>query len=131
MRKLIIAAALAFTPAAGLAAGADGVWKTEPGDSGGYLEITIGACASDAGKTCGVITKAYSKDGPDPDYANIGKLLVKDMTFDGDKNYDDGTIWDPEHDKTYSSKMELKGDTLEVDGCISIICSGQNWTKVK
>jgi uncharacterized protein (DUF2147 family) len=38
-----------------------------------------------------------------------------------------GTIWGPEHDKTYKSKMTLKGDDLDVEGCISIVCSGQDW----
>jgi uncharacterized protein (DUF2147 family) len=47
------------------------------------------------------------------------------ITFSG------GTIWDPEHDKTYKSKMTLKGDDLDVEGCVSIVCSGQDWKRFK
>jgi hypothetical protein len=27
---------------------ADGIWKTEANDAGGFLQVTIGPCASDA-----------------------------------------------------------------------------------
>jgi uncharacterized protein (DUF2147 family) len=131
MRSLILAAAIVAAPAIAFADGADGVWKTEANDEGGYLQVTIGPCASEAAKTCGTITAAFTKQGADPKYANLGKLIVKDMTSSNGTHYSGGTIWDPEHDKTYSSKMSLKGDVLDVEGCISIICSGEDWTRVK
>ena len=40
------------------------------------------------------------------------------MTSINGKHYSGGTIWDPEHGKTYSSKMTVKGDVLDVEGCI-------------
>ena len=58
MHKHFLVLALVAVPAAAWAAGADGVWKTQANDAGGYLEITIGPCA-DAAKTCGVVTKAF------------------------------------------------------------------------
>jgi len=61
----------------------------------------------------------------------MGKLMVKDMKSGDGTKYSGGTIWDPEHDKTYKSKMYLKGDVLDVEGCVSIICSGQDWKRVK
>jgi uncharacterized protein (DUF2147 family) len=114
-----------------LAGGADGVWKTEANDDGGYLEVSIGPCESDSAKTCGKISNAFTKQGADPEYEHMGKLMVKDMESDDEANYSGGTIWDPEEDKTYSSKMHLKGDVLDVEGCVTIICSGQDWTRVK
>ena len=57
--------------------------------------------------------------------------MVKNMASDGGGKFSGGTIWDPEHDKTYDSHMTLKGDVLDVEGCVSIICSGQDWTRVK
>ena len=131
MRSLILAAAIVAAPTIALAGGADGVWNTEANDKGAYIQVTIGPCASEAAKTCGVITSAFTKQGADPKYANIGKLIVKDMTSTDGTSYSGGTIWDPEHNKTYSSKMTVKGDVLDVEGCISIICSGEHWTQVK
>ena len=116
---------------AALAGAADGVWKTEANDAGGYLEVTIAPCASDAQKSCGTITSAYNKNGPDPKYANLGKLIIKDMSPEGGSKFSGGKIWDPQDNKTYDSHMTVKGDTLDVEGCVSIFCKGEDWTKVK
>jgi len=94
MRSMFLATVIVAAPVIAFAGQADGVWRTEPGDDGGHLEVTIAACASDATKSCGTITGAFTKDGPDPNYVNLG-------------------------------------DVLDVEGCISIICSGQDWTRVK
>lgn len=131
MRRLIVGLTIAAASAVAVAGGADGVWKTQAGDDGGYLEVTIAACGSDASKTCGKISNAFTKQGADPKYVNLGKTMLKDMTSSDGVSYSDGTIWDPEHDKTYDAKMNLKGDVLDVEGCVSIICSGQDWTRVK
>lgn len=131
MRSMFLATVIVAAPLMAFAGQADGVWRTEPGDDGGHLEVTIAACASDATKSCGTITGAFTKDGPDPNYVNLGKPIIKDMSSHDGKDYSGGTVWDPEHDKTYHSKMYVKGDVLDVEGCISIICSGQDWTRVK
>ena len=132
MQKILLAATLALLWTASLAAdGVDGVWRTETSDSGGYLEVTIGPCESDASKKCGIISRAFSKEGEDPDYENLGKPIVKDMKPHGEDSYAGGTVWDPEKDKTYKSKMHLKGDELDVEGCISFICIGEDWSRVK
>jgi uncharacterized protein (DUF2147 family) len=54
-----------------------------------------------------------------------------DMESSDGTSFSDGTIWDPEHDKTYKLKMTLKDDDLDVKGCISFICSGEDWKRVK
>ena len=131
MRSLIVGMAIVTASTAALAGGADGVWRTEADDEGAYLEVTIAPCESDSSKTCGKISNAITKQGVDPKYANLGKLIVKDMESADGKNYSGGTIWDPVHDKTFKSKMELKGDDLDVSGCVSIICVGQDWKRVK
>ncbi len=61
----------------------------------------------------------------------MGKLIVKDMKSDDGASYSGGTVWDPEDNKTYSSKMTLKGNDLDVEGCVAIFCKGQDWTRVK
>ena len=87
---------MAFVAASSLVIASEthGVWTTQAGKDGGYLEVTLGPCDSDSTKTC-------------------------------------GTIWDPEDSKTYKSKMHLKGDMQDVEGCISFFCSGQDWKRVK
>jgi len=131
MRGLIAGMLIATASTAALAGGADGVWKTEADDQGAYLEVTVAPCKSDPSKTCGKISNAFTKQGADPKYANLGKPMVKDMVSSDGKNYSGGTIWDPVHDKTFKSKMHLEGDDLDVKGCISIICVGQDWKRVK
>ena len=85
----------------------------------------------DAKLTCGIISKAFSKDGPDSAYENLGKLIIHDMKPHGKNSYTGGKIWDPDKDKTYKSKMTVKGDDLDVDGCISFVCIGEDWKRVK
>jgi len=131
IKKLIAGVTLTLACSLANAAGVNGAWTTEPGDDGGHLEVTIAACASDASKTCGTISKAYGKHGVDSAYKDLGKLMVMDMHKDDDSHYSGGTIWDPEKDKTYKSKMHLKGDVLDVEGCVSIFCQGQDWKRVK
>ena len=132
MRTVIIflGALIAGIPTIATAASANGVWSTEKDDKGAYLEVTVAACESDAALTCGVISKAITKSGEDPDYPNLGKLIIKDMKDHGDSTFSKGTIWDPVKDKVYKSKMEVKGDELDVDGCISFLCQGQHWQRV-
>ena len=131
MRSLIVGMAIVTASTAALAGGADGVWRTEADDKGAYLEVTIAPCESDSTTTCGKISTAFPKHGADSKYANLGKLMVKDMKSADGENFTGGTIWDPVHDKTFSSKMHLRGDDLDVKGCVSIICSGQDWKRVK
>lgn len=131
MVRFTMVAALALAPALAAADGVDGVWKTGANSKGGYLEITMAPCSADASLTCGTITRAFNSAGEDPGYANLGKIIVKDMKADGDSAFLDGTIWDPEDGETYDSKMTLKGDELDVEGCVAIFCSGQDWTRVK
>ena len=64
-------------------------------------------------------------------HKNLGKLMVMNMHKDDETHYTGGTIWDPEKDKTYKSKMHLKGDVLDVEGCVSIFCQDQDWKRVQ
>ncbi len=131
IHRLFFAMMFAAASSMAIAGGADGVWSTEVAKDGGYLQVKLGPCDSDSSKTCGKISKAFNKQGVDPNYENLGKLMVKDMESHDGTSYSGGTIWDPEKNKTYKSKMHLKGDTLDVEGCVSIFCSGQDWKRVK
>ncbi|MEO1551707.1 MAG: DUF2147 domain-containing protein [Pseudomonadota bacterium] len=130
MRIFTILALLAAAPA--WADGVTGIWKTEPGDTGGYLHVRLGPCSNDGALTCGVIDKAFDGDGAAiANYANLGKPIVWNMQNPSAGQYRKGKIWAPDRDKTYNSKMDLSGATLTVQGCVLAFCRGQTWTKVQ
>jgi len=131
MKKIILSAAAVLALAgAAMADPAEGVWKTEPGDTGGYLHVTIKPCGANL---CGTIRGAVDKDGQAVnDYEHRGKPIIKRMGINGGGSYSGGTIWAPDTDKTYSSKMSLSGNKLTVKGCVAggLICRGQTWRRV-
>ena len=67
----------------------------------------------------------------------MGLLLLKDFTFDGDDEWEDGEIYDPKNGKTYSCYMEFEDEddmnTLKIRGFIGISLLGRTtyWTRVK
>ena len=133
MKTFTLAAAFAAMATTAFAADpVDGLWKTQPGDTGGYLHVSISECGS---AICGTIDTAFSADGNENlEYENLGKQLIWDMVPDGGGNYSGGKIWDPERDKTYNSKMTLDGQNkLTVKGCVAggLVCRGQDWTRIE
>ncbi len=132
MKHLILgmATSMALCSAA-LADPVVGIWKTQPGDTGGYLHVQIAPCGS---AICGTINTVFEKGGAiSSDYEHLGKQMIWGMMADGGGAYSGGKIWAPDSDKTYKSKMALNGNTLEVKGCVAggMICRGQNWTRIK
>ena len=131
MRKFVAsAAAVVMSAGMAMADPAVGLWRTEPGDTGGYLHVAVAKCGE---ALCGVIKQAIDKDGkPVSDYEHLGKRMLWDMKSNGDGSYSGGKIWAPDADKTYSSKMSLSGNSLEVKGCVAggLICRGQTWKRV-
>ncbi|SMO66484.1 DUF2147 domain-containing protein [Ruegeria faecimaris] len=135
MKKTTFAAALGLASlisGAAMADPVDGLWKTQPGDTGGYLHVSIAECGS---AICGTIDTAFDKDGNEQlEYENLGKQIIWDMVPDGDGTYGGGKIWAPDRDKTYSSKMTLDSQNkLTVKGCVAggLVCRGQDWTRVQ
>ncbi|HHI70868.1 MAG TPA: DUF2147 domain-containing protein [Rhodobacteraceae bacterium] len=131
MKRLGLLLAMIF----GLAAPAfadpvEGIWKTKPGDDGNYGYIKISTCGANI---CGVIYKAFNASGKEIDSDNIGKKMIWGMAPQGGGYYSGGKIWAPDRDKTYKSKMQLSGNSLEVSGCVlgGVICRGQTWSRVK
>lgn len=111
--------------------GADGVigtWQTKSSDKG-YLHVLIEQCGD---AFCGTIVNAYNLESEVTEgYEHVGKQMLWDMKAKGEGLWTKGKIWDPSKNKTYKSKMSLKGDTLSVSGCILIACRSQDWTRVK
>lgn len=115
-----------------------GLWLTDEGKA--RIEIY-----KEAGKYNGKIVWLREPNNPDGtpklDKENsdkglqkrpiMGLDLVKGFTFD-DGVWEDGEIYDPESGKTYSCRMKLKGDKLEVRGFIGMAMFGRTvvWTRV-
>ena len=79
--------------------------------------------------------KTPRKDSKNPDAAlrNRGLLnlvILNGFEFD-DGEWEDGKIYDPKSGKTYSSKMKLKGNTLEIRGYVGVSLLGRTtvWTR--
>lgn len=84
----------------------------------------------------GKTTGRKDSQNPDASLRNrdiIGSTILKDFVFKG-KNWEDGTIYDPNSGKTYSCTMKLKNnDALEIRGYVGISLLGRTtlWTRVK
>lgn len=128
MKHLLLSLALGLGVSG--AAAADpvfGDWKTSADDNGNSGLIQIAACGS---KICGTLVKAFGKDGKEADSPNIGKKIIWDMVAKGDGAYGNGKVWSPDRDKTYSSKMQLTGNSLAISGCVLVVCrDGGTWTR--
>lgn len=67
----------------------------------------------------------------------MGLLLLNNFEFDGDDEWEDGTIYDPKNGKTYKCYMEFDEDDnldkLKVRGFIGFSMIGRTtyWTRVK
>ncbi|MEM9012982.1 MAG: DUF2147 domain-containing protein [Pseudomonadota bacterium] len=131
MRILFLAAAL-MLPTAAFGQEVAGLWKSEPNDEGNYIHVEVGACPT-AGLTCGVIVGAFDGNDQPANPDVVGRTIVADMEADGATEWSGGTIWAPDEDRTYSSRMELSGDVLTVKGCVlgGLICRGQDWTRLE
>lgn len=123
LRILVLALVL---PGAALAQSAQGMWRTEPGDTGAYLHVRIGPCAGGGGTLCGEIVEAVGSTRSDL----AGKTIIANMAPDGTGRWSGGTIWAPDDDRTYRSKMQVTAGGLKVEGCVAIICRGQTWTRL-
>lgn len=96
-----------------------------------------------SGKICGKIVwmkEPITKDGkpkvdklnPDKSKRNVpiqGFVFLKGFEKDGKNQWDDGTIYDPQSGKTYSSSMELENpNKLNIRGYIGISLIGRTST---
>ena len=63
----------------------------------------------------------------------LGLVMLKGFTKDDGNVYEDGTIYDPSNGKTYSCKMTLNGNNLDVRGYVGFSMFGrtEHWTKAE
>ena len=97
--------------------------------------VTIEDCGN--GSPCGRVTwidPTAMEPGQTPQSATTqaGDPVLGLLMLEGfekrKKDWRGGTIYDPENDKTYASRLKrLTNGSLEVKGCIGPICQTQIW----
>lgn len=112
-----------------------GTFFTEEGTS----KVTIQDCGD--GSPCGRISwidPEAMAPGLTPETATtktgdpvLGLLMLQSFNKKK-KDWRGGTIYDPENDKTYASRLKrLENGTLQVKGCVGPICQTQVWAEAK
>lgn len=124
------AAALALAAAAPALA-ADplvGLWRTNQYSNGDSGIINIEPCGP---QLCGTLVRTFKPTGQEFASKNLGRQIISETTASGNGTYK-GKIYAPGRDETFSSKLELSGDTLDVYGCALGVCrNGGTWTRVE
>lgn len=129
MKRMILAAVAVI----GMAAGAQaepllGTWQTIGDDNGNYGHIQVAPCGA---QICGTLIKSFDKAGKPMQTDNIGKQIISQTVATGDGGYK-GKVYSPDRDKTYNSRLQLTGNTLQVKGCVLGICrDGGTWKRLK
>jgi len=116
-----------------------GIWLTQAGDA----RVRVSKCG---GGLCGVIV--WLKDpinaatgkpevddkNPNPALAKrrmIGLPLFSGMHPSGPNKWS-GQIYNADDGKSYESHISVAGpDTLRVEGCVGVLCGGENWTRAE
>jgi uncharacterized protein (DUF2147 family) len=78
-------------------------------------------------------------DDKNPDLAMqtrpvLGLVILKNFVFDGEEEWEDGTIYDPKNGKTYDCYMKFEAENLlKIRGYIGISWIGRTtlWTRTK
>lgn len=68
------------------------------------------------------------KKNPDESLRNrniVGMNILTNFIYDGDNEWTDGEIYDPNNGKTYSCNIKLKGNKLEIRGYVGISLFGR------
>lgn len=81
------------------------------------------------GKTISGDNPRLDEHNPDPALRKrnvIGLEFLKDFEFDGDDEWEDGTVYDPTSGKTYNCKMWLEDGDLMLKGYIGISLIGRS-----
>ncbi|WP_026449743.1 DUF2147 domain-containing protein [Aequorivita capsosiphonis] len=142
MKKILLTFSLiALSVMAAVAQDVTGKWQTFDDDTGKAKSVV--EIYKQNGKIFGKVVEiadpskrdATCTKCPDDDKGKpiMGLIIIKDLKKDG-KEYNGGTIMDPNNGKVYKSYIELDGaNTLKVRGYIgfSLLGRTQTWTRVQ
>ena len=139
MKILPALLALLFVPLVARAQSPVGTWKNEKAtfeifDQGGKLFGKILTLKEPNDVNGKPKTDIKNPDTSKRSVPTLGLVFLKNFTASGNGKWENGTIYDPENGKTYSSYMQMTGnDKIEVRGFIgfSLLGRSQNWTRIK
>ena len=114
-----------------------GIWLTQAGDA----KVRVSKCGAGI---CGVVVwlkepidpatgKPHVDDkNPNPALKRrpmIGLPLFSGMRPSGPNKWS-GQIYNADDGSTYVSNVSVSGpDSLKVEGCVGVLCGGENWTR--
>lgn len=125
-RLALTTAALLALAAPALADPLEGMWRTARDDNGNSGLIQVAPCGN---ALCGTLVRSFDANGNDLPSTHIGRAIISETVARGGGEYR-GKVYSPDRDKTYSSRLQLTGDTLAVSGCVLGICrDGGTWTR--
>lgn len=137
MHRLAFPTALAALVAAPVLAAspAEGVWIMQDDSA----RIRIAPCVNNANHLCGTIVQVKPrppgkaapkmKDGKAPPDM-MGKTLLVGMKPNGANKWNGGKFVIPGADREIKATMQMNKDgTLRVQGCVLVMCGGQNWKR--
>ena len=128
MRAFSLAIGLTFglSGAAFAADPLEGMWKTGGDDNGNSGLIKVAPCGD---ALCGTLIKAFGPDGQETASENIGRHIISQTVSEGAGLYK-GKVYAPDRGKTYSSRLTLNGNQLQVEGCLLGVCrDGGKWVR--
>lgn len=106
-----------------------GVWLTQPGRDGGFGHVEILPCANGL---CGTVVQTFDASGRAVAADDLGASILVDVQATGDGTYGKGRIVNPETGRGYTARLRLRGDMLDVGGCIMMICrNAGTWQRVR
>ena len=124
----MIGAVLATTLVAAplpLAASPAGLWQTEPDRKGQIAHVRSARCGAGY---CGTIVKVFDTSGQPVAAPTVGQRVFWDMTGSGAEY--EGRAYVPAHNRKYDARMQVRGNSMKVFGCLGPICQSQTWRRV-
>jgi uncharacterized protein (DUF2147 family) len=133
----VFMALLAASDAGAQTGDPSGIWLTQAGDA----KVRVSKCGA---QICGVVVwlreptnpatglPMVDDKNPNPALAKrpmIGLPLFTDMRISGPNKWS-GHIYNADDGGTYVGNISVAGpDTLRVEGCVGVMCGGENWTR--
>ncbi|WP_374300495.1 DUF2147 domain-containing protein [Paracoccus sp. (in: a-proteobacteria)] len=130
--KLLLPGLAALALLASPAVAADplaGTWRTQLGKDGGFGHVEIVPCG---GGLCGTVIRTFDAAGQSVRADDLGALILDRIVATGEGGYGKGRIINPETGRGYTARLKLRGNLLDIGGCVMMICrNAGTWQRVE